>query len=317
MKKIHLLIGSSLFIIFFSCTLIRNYDYYFFPAAKVIGEQPVTFAPFQHHQFLPDISFFMMGDFGSGTYYQTKVAESLAEYAEKFPIQFLVSTGDNIYPTGITGINDPQLKELFEDIYHYPSLNFPFYLTLGNHDHYGNPQSQIEYTTHSTKWTLPAAYYDIKKSANNTQLHFIMIDTYPIHKSYENYPKQIQWLDSVLSVSTADWKIVVGHHPIYSNGIHGNSGVMKKHLEPLLIKYQVNLSVFGHDHDQQILKPVEGVLPIVSGAGGKSRPVNWKENTLFAMTEGGFMVTHARQDSLVVQVLNKDGKEVFVHRLGK
>lgn len=43
-----------------------------------------------------------------------------------------------------------------------------------------------------------------------------------------------QDLESALQDSTANWKIVVGHHTIRSIGHHGETNELKKQLLPLL-----------------------------------------------------------------------------------
>ena len=41
-------------------------------------------------------------------------------------------------------------KDTFEDVYLHN--NTPWFFVLGNHDHYGNPEAQIEYTEISKRW---------------------------------------------------------------------------------------------------------------------------------------------------------------------
>ncbi len=77
---------------------------------------------------------------------------------------------------------------------------------------------------------MPSHYYYLVKEINDsTALRIFFIDTPPCVKEYHKvclkYPgiskqgadKQLKWIDSVLSVSKEKWKIVLGHHPIFSN----------------------------------------------------------------------------------------------------
>ena len=51
--------------------------------------------------------------------------------------------------------------------------------------------------------------------------------------------------------STADWIIVIGHHPVYSSGSHGSEGstqTMYDHIRYEMVKHKVALYVCGHDH---------------------------------------------------------------------
>ena len=42
---------------------------------------------------------------------------------------------------------------------------------------------------------------------------------------------------------------------------------MIKLVRPLLEKYEVDVYICGHDHDRQLLEPVNGAYYIVSGTG--------------------------------------------------
>lgn len=56
-------------------------------------------------------------------------------------------------------MDDPQWKTKFEDVYADPALQLPIYPILGNHDHKGNPQAQVEYSQRNKNWRMPAQYY--------------------------------------------------------------------------------------------------------------------------------------------------------------
>lgn len=46
---------------------------------------------------------------------------------EKLDIDFVISTGDNFYDDGLTGIDDPAFEESFSKIYTAPSLQKQWY----------------------------------------------------------------------------------------------------------------------------------------------------------------------------------------------
>src|SRR5258707_8910628 len=85
---------------------------------------------------------------------------------------------------------------------------------------------------------------------------------------------QLQWLDRALAASTAPWKFVFGHHPIYSSGgAHGNQPELIQHVLPLIEKHGVQAYFAGHDHDLEHL--VSGKLNfIISGGGFEHREFN-------------------------------------------
>lgn len=46
---------------------------------------------------------------------------------QELDIDFVISTGDNFYEDGLTGVDDSAFYESFVDIYTAPSLNKPWY----------------------------------------------------------------------------------------------------------------------------------------------------------------------------------------------
>jgi len=94
--------------------------------------------------------------------------------------------------------------------------------------------------------------------------------------------EQKAWLTSELQRSGADWKVVLGHHPVYSGGSHGNTEELLDELDPLLRKYGAHIYFSGHDHNKQFIQH-QGMNYIISGAGGKystSRTDEFPKNSL-------------------------------------
>ena len=57
---------------------------------------------------------------------------------------------------------------------------------------------------------------------------------------------QLQWLEKELAASGSDWKIMYFHHPIYSSGgRHGSDTALRDQLEPLFLKYGVDVVLAG------------------------------------------------------------------------
>ena len=113
-----------------------------------------------------------------------------------------------------------------------PSLQVPWYVILGNHDYHGNCDAQIAYSQLSQRWNMPARYFiQSRRLTPPPPRTFFYLDTTPMVKSYwhepadiathvstQDVPKQLAWFKAALAASTAHWKIVIGHHPIYSGG---------------------------------------------------------------------------------------------------
>ena len=81
-----------------------------------------------------DVRFLVFGDFGEhGSDQQRPVAEALGRVATNAgPLDFVLTTGDNIYSHGITDVRDPLWKSNLNDIYTAASLDVPWYGTMGS-----------------------------------------------------------------------------------------------------------------------------------------------------------------------------------------
>ena len=81
--------------------------------------------------------------------------------------------------------------------------------------------------------------------------------------------KQIAWLEAALRDSREEWKICYFHHPLYSNAArHGSSVDLRILIEPIFVKYGVNVVFSGHDHVYERIQPQKGIHYFVSGCGG-------------------------------------------------
>jgi calcineurin-like phosphoesterase len=83
------------------------------------------------------VRFAVIGDMGTGEKPQYEVAGKMVEYRQKFPFEFVIPEGDNIYD----GNAPSDFESKFERPYK-PLLDagVKFYATLGNHD---NPTSVL------------------------------------------------------------------------------------------------------------------------------------------------------------------------------
>lgn len=82
--------------------------------------------------------FLVIGDWGrDGKYNQSVVAEAMARKARVLQPDFVVSTGDNFYESGLTSAMDSQFDSSFTNIYNQKELvNVPWHVALGNHGMY-------------------------------------------------------------------------------------------------------------------------------------------------------------------------------------
>ncbi len=268
----------------------------------------VSLAPRAQELTLPNtadsVKFAAMGDNGTGDTPQYEVAAQMVAWHAKFPFDTAIMLGDNLY-----GSQEPQdFVQKFERPYQ-PLLaaGVKFYAALGNHDN----QTNILYKPFNMDGQRFYAY-------SKKNVRFFVLDT-----DYLD-PKQLQWIEAQLKDSGADWKICYFHHPLYSDGgRHGSEVDLRVVLEPLFIKYGVNVVYSGHDHVYERLKPQKGIYYFVSGAAGQLRPGDLHRS---AMTAAGFdqdrsfMLNEVAGDDLFFQVISRTGKTVdsgSIHRQPK
>ena len=245
------------------------------------------------------------GDFGTGSEAQKKTAAAMLAYHQKSPFDFGITLGDNFYDAGMTSPQDPRWKTWWED--QYSPLQIKFYASLGNHDWVGadSPAAEILYS--SPTWKMPAPYYTFTAGA----VQFFALDTNDISDA------QLLWLREELAKSHARWIIVYGHHPIYSDGRHGDLAVVQAKLMPLL-KDKVDIYLAGHDHILNHIKPENGVHFFVAGGAGASLyTVTPKERTLFAQSINSFAVLEADAKALTVRFISADSRPLYEYTLRK
>jgi acid phosphatase len=270
------------------------------------------------------LNFLVLSDFGGqGKKVQRDVGIQLGRQASIYKSSFVITCGDNYHQNGISSATDAKWKTEFEDIYSDKSLMIPWYASLGNHDYNGNPEAEIKYSQISKRWHMPARYYFHNEKINDsTEVLFVHLDTSPFisdyrkndsiyHVSGQDIKGQLQWLDSVLSNSNAHWKIVIGHHPIYSSvEKHGNTKELIDQVLPLLEKYKVQAYFCGHEHFMQYL--VDGSLnTFVCGSAALTRPVGSREDVKFGSATPGFISVTVTKDILKVNYINDNGVNLY------
>jgi hypothetical protein len=250
----------------------------------------------------------LFGDFGDGSESQRTTAAAIRNEHAKNPFDFGLTLGDNFYESGSQGPDDPRWKTQWEDL--YGPLGIRFYAVLGNHDWKlpDSPAAEILYSQKSRSWHMPAPYYTFVAG----DIQFFAVDTNEVSE------EQLGWLRGTLERSTARWKLVYGHHPIYSAGQHGDTERLVEHLLPVL-RGRADAYFCGHDHDMQHLEPDGGVHFFVAGAGGAhQRPMHPHPRTIFARTDlHGFAVIDATRSHLTVRFVADDGSEIYAYTLRK
>jgi predicted phosphodiesterase len=240
------------------------------------------------------VRFAVIGDMGTGDKPQYELAAKLIEYRQKFPFEFVITVGDNIYD----GSAPIDFETKFERPYK-PLLDagIKFYATLGNHD---KPNESF-YKPFNMDGQQ---YYTFKKG----NVRFFALDTNSMS------PRELAWLEKELQNSGSDWSICYFHHPLYSSAaFHGSSTELRVVLEPLFVKYGVQVVFAGHDHVYERVKPQKGISYFTEGASGSLRAGNLKKTVLTAVgydQDRSFMLVEIAGDELHFQTISRTGRTV-------
>ena len=280
------------------------------------------------------LSFMIANDMGRNGYYDQKpIAASMGEWAGKAGINFVAAAGDEHHFNGVASVTDPLWLTNFELIYSHPELMLDWYPILGNHEYKGNSQAVIDYSKVSRRWVMPARYYTLVKRVDSiTSIRLVFIDTAPLIGKYRNdsidypdvckqdYKAQLHFIDSVLTVSTEKWKVVIGHHPVYANTTKNENERtdMQTNLDPILRKHKVDFYICGHIHNfQHIQQKNSPVDYFVNSSASLSRPVESTTGTLFTSDKSGFSICKATSTSLSISFINALGESIYTYKKGK
>ncbi len=273
------------------------------------------------------LNFLLVGDWGRlGHHHQRAVARQMGVTAAAIGSRFVVSVGDNFYENGVDSVSDPQWRRSFEEVYTAPALQTPWQVILGNHDYRGNVQAQLDYARQSPRWRLPARYYmQSLDLPGGGRAAFYYLDTSPFIRKYygtrvavngQDSQAQLDWLAAGLAASTAEWNIVIGHHPIY--GAHaadpGYEGPdqpdLIARLDPVLRAHRVPVYICGHDHVLQAVQ-MNGISYICTGAGSETYQPGPAIRGGFASGAHGFMVARLSAARLDWALMDASGNALY------
>ena len=295
------------------------------------------------------LHFLMLGDFGNSKKYrilkpgvvpspndgdpnapsmQTQVAAAMQGYVKSRSItpEGLFMLGDNFYGTMDGGVASPRWKEGFEDMYPASIFPGPCWAMLGNHDYdeenFHKVAAELSYADArpGTRWTMPAKWYRVDYPAENPLVTCLILDSnYHNRLAYlteDEKKKQQAWMEAELKKPRAPWTLAFGHHPLYSNGPHGDSAELIAAWGPLFQKYGVAAYFCGHDHDLQHLE-FEGIGTsfVVSGGGGASiTKLKKPDRKIYSESTHGFSHLMVSKDELVLRHINPEQQQLHAFR---
>ena len=303
------------FILIFSLLVLTSCDDLFFHKSERFEDARTYFSKSDTNS----VHFFVLSDWGfSGRYGQKQVASEMAEISKIVGLDFILTAGDNFQVAGVQSATDSLWYDNYENIYKDSALLVPWYPVLGNHDHYGNVDAQVEYGKLNPRWRMLATYYTFVQPIDTVVgIRFIMLDTQNFVDEFSDETladsiAQYVWLKDVLKHNTEKWIIVVGHHPVYSaSTFHGDTPVMNTLVKPLLNQYDVDFYICGHDHHFEHARDGSYTDYIVTGTGGYVRPVDSNNHSVYSLSSLGFTYVSASREKLNLYFITSEAKIAY------
>ena len=259
------------------------------------------------------VRFVAVGDTGEPNAGLSQVVASIETTCASRGCDFALLLGDNVYPSGPDGPDDPALERAIARPFATLGARVPVVAAIGNHDDGGSGWSpargdaEIVWTAKPSWWRTPARHYRLSVG----ELDVIVLDTDAI--LFGRDARQRTDVARWLATSSARWKLVAGHHPYASNGKHGDAGRydglpsivpvasgrrLKRFLEDVVCgKADAYLS--AHDHQREwMTETCRGTELVVSGAGARPKPLVSPRPARFASDALGFFYGDASREGL-------------------
>ena len=245
-------------------------------------------------------AFAALGDFGKGNSAQEAVARAMCSRLDEQAFEQVVTTGDNIYPSGQAKRFDERFHRPYECVH---ADGVRFHAVLGNHD-VARDDGAAE--LNEPAFGMPARYY----AWTLGPVRFIMLDSNTL--AHDN--EQLQWMKRKLEAARDDpWTVVVFHHPVFSAGDdHGPTPGFERLLERPFSRLGVDLVLNGHEHDYQRGRS-RGVTYVVTGGGGASldgcrTPI--PEPITVCLPEHHFVAVQATRTQLSLVAIDANGNAI-------
>lgn len=295
------------------------------------------------------------GDYG---YAYPPMVELLRQRISRAPDATLtLFLGDNLYPRGIPKRTHPlyprminTLRELTRSVSNYSSAGI---FVPGNHDWDGSGpggyENILRQARHVKNLLGPKSFYPKGGCPGPVfltpfpKIQLVVIDSeWWLHsfkkpegnksrcraKSKEEFLALLK--EGLANTPHGKESILVMHHPLRSNGLHGEGEYcphdlncesyysFRSEMIALLEEYRPLLCVAGHDHNVQILEGMLGCqYYVVSGAGNKDRsPVRPSNELLYASSDDELVeVVEGVRGELELRVFGGEGV-VFSREVG-
>ncbi|HEX6762923.1 MAG TPA: metallophosphoesterase [Gaiellaceae bacterium] len=196
-------------------------------------------------------TFAVVGDFGSGTSHETAVASLI----ESWHPDFVLTVGDNAYPTGAKELLDRDIFGPYAAVMR-ESAWFP---ALGNHDvkaDHGEPELEAFHSLGAGRW--------YRFTWGNAAVVVLDSDT-----SVAPGSRQLRFARRALARRSC-FRFAAWHHPPWEPPGRSLSPGLRRNVVPLVQDDGVQVVFVGHLHAYARSRPHDGVVYVAVGTGGAS-----------------------------------------------
>jgi len=225
------------------------------------------------------------------------MAQKIAELIMGRDPDIVLHTGDIVG----NGNDQGQWKTYFFDPMKKLLPNIPIYPVLGNHEQ----ESPFYYNF------FPLNNRQPWWAENYGSVHIIGLDTnLPIGAGSEQY----QFLVTELKKQEQPWTLVMFHHPLFHTHPWRPIQDFRYDLQPLFIRYGVDLVLTGHDHYYHRTFPIghmgerqTGVVHITTAGGGATLyPTLARPYSAFTQSRYHFLLIDVTENELEIRAINAD-----------
>ena len=200
----------------------------------------------------------------------------------------------------------------------------PFFPTNGNHESNflsGKPELYLQ--TFNLPQNGPDGFKEEFYAFDYGDAHILVLNSWVFSGEQrltdEDIARLDAWVAADLARSTATWKIVLTHMPVYAVHSDVTANKMREHWAKIFEKYGVSLVLVGHQHVYSRLKPMtggavdykDGVTQIMGNSGRKhysSANETNAERTIYDTAT--YQVIQLDGKSMTVQCFDGDGTEL-------
>lgn len=194
-----------------------------------------------------NVTFFHMADpqSQSAEQYTRGWAHTIDKAFELYPdAKFIACTGDMVD----YGMNTNMWQWMFDTA--SSKLRSTYLMpTTGNHEAFDDNTTVSNFVLPNVpdQDTTSGVYY----SYDYNNVHFAVLNTNDLNENEALSDKQVEWLKKDMEASDAQWKFVVLHKALYSNGSHYDDDdvvAMREQLGSLMPQLDIDVVLQGHDH---------------------------------------------------------------------